>query len=313
MRKTTLSRTQSDVAAKIFDYIRREDLPADHRLTEAQLAEQFGVSRSPIRAALKVLAKKGVVISVANKGHHLARAASTLGTLDLTIPKSPDVSLYDRIAMDRMRDRVPEQFTEAGFMRRFGVSRVQLVRTLTRMSQDGLVRRSTGQGWEFLPALNSADAYAASYRFRLMVEPAGLLEATFALDEKAMARSREAHDQILARATTGKLTGREVFDTNAAFHEMLARMSGNRFVLQAVEQQNRLRRLSEYYVYEDATRIQTLCREHCDIMDALLAGDRVWAATLLKRHLDIASRLVPPFEKTGGGMGLRPSATVLGA
>ena len=299
MRKSTLSRVQSDVAGKIVDYIRREDLPADHHLSEAHLAEQLGVSRSPVRAALKVLARKGVVVSVANKGHHLARPASALDTLDVSLPKSPDVSLYDRIAMDRMRDRVPEHFTEAGFMRQYGVSRVQLVRTLTRMSQDGLMRRSTGHGWQFLPILNSEEAYAASYRFRLMIEPAGVLESTFALDEKALARSREAHDQILTLATAGHLTGREVFDTNAAFHEMLARMSGNRFLLQAVEQQNRLRRLSEYYVYEDATRIQTLCREHCEIMDALLAGDRAWAATLLRRHLEVASRIVSPFAKLG--------------
>jgi DNA-binding GntR family transcriptional regulator len=307
MHKMTLSRIQGDVVAKIIDYVRREDLPANYRLTETQLAEEFGVSRSPIRAALKVLAKKGVIVSNANKGHYLARSARALGGIDLTMPKSPDVSLYDCIALDRMRDRVPEQFTEAGFMRRYRVSRAQLVRTLTRMSQDGLVSRGTGHGWVFLPALNSEQAYAASYRFRMVLEPAGLLEVTFALDERAMARSRESHDRILALAKTGQLTGREIFDTNAAFHEMLAAMSGNRFVLQAVEQQNRLRRLSEYYVYEDATRIRTLCREHCDIMDALLAGDRVWAAALLRRHLEIASRLAPPFSTTARANARRSS------
>jgi len=295
MRDTTLSRVQSDIVAKIIDYVRRENLPVDFRLTETQLAEEFGVSRSPIRAALQLLVEKGIVISAANKGHYLACDGSALGDIDLTIASPPDVSLYDRIAMDRMRDRVPEQFTEASFMRRYNVSRAQLVRTLTKMSHDGLVRRSAGHGWIFMPSLNSAASYAASYRFRIIIEPAGLMEPTFVLDEKTMARCRDAHEQVLVRARNGKLNGREIFDTNAEFHQILAVMSGNRFIAQAIEQQNKLRQLSEYYIYDDETRIQTLVREHCEIMDALLAGDQIWAATLLRRHLEIASRLLPPF------------------
>jgi DNA-binding GntR family transcriptional regulator len=51
MRDSILSRVQSDIVAKIIDYVRRGNLPVDSRLTESQLAEEFGVSRSPIRAA----------------------------------------------------------------------------------------------------------------------------------------------------------------------------------------------------------------------------------------------------------------------
>lgn len=301
MHETKLSRVQSDIVAKIIDYVRRENLPADSRLTEAQLAEKFSVSRSPIRAALGLLGEKGIVVSTTKKGHRLACDASALGDIDLSLPPPSDVSLYDRIARDRMRDQVPEQFNEAGFMRRYAVSRAQLVRTLTRMSYDGLVRHSTGQGWIFLPVLKSVRSYAASYRFRIVIEPAGLTEPTFALDIEALARSREAHEHMLRLAERGKLGGREIFETNAAFHEMLASMSGNPFMLQAVEQQNRMRRLSEYYVYDDASRIRTLVSEHCQIMDVLIAGDRAWAASLLRRHLEIASRLNPPFGDAAAG------------
>src|SRR3984893_11803303 len=156
MRDTTLSRVQSDIVAKIIDYVRRENLPVDFRLTETQLAEEFGVSRSPIRAALQLLVEKGIVISAANKGHYLACDGSALGDINLTIASPPDVSLYDQIAMDRMRDRVPEQFTGASVIRRYDVSRAQLVRTLTKMSHDGLVRRSAGHGWTFMASLHSA-------------------------------------------------------------------------------------------------------------------------------------------------------------
>ncbi|MDF2619316.1 MAG: GntR family transcriptional regulator [Xanthobacteraceae bacterium] len=297
MREEKLSRVQKEMVTQIIDFIRRENFPAAYHLTEAQLAEEFGVSRSPIRAALKVLAQEGIVVSAANKGHYLAQDAEALADFERDTSPS-DIALYDRIAMDRMRDEVPEQFTEAGFMRRYRVSRAQLVRTLTRLTHDGLVRRGNGHGWVFLAVLNSEDAYDASYRYRILIEPAGLLEPTFKLDEASLERSHRVHEQILKLAEAGDLKGRDVFDINAEFHEMLASMSGNPFILQGVRQQNRLRRLSEYYAYDDGARIGNLVREHFEIIDALRSGDRDWAATLLRRHLEIARRLPPPFRKS---------------
>ncbi|QRG08880.1 GntR family transcriptional regulator [Xanthobacter dioxanivorans] len=297
MREKKISRVQEELAAKIIDFIRRENLPAGYHLTESQLVDEFGVSRSPIRAALTVLAEKGVVTATPNRGHYLAQGAEALADLELDGSPS-DVALYDRIARDRMRDKVPEQFTEAAFMRRYRVSRAQLVRTLTRLTQDGLVQRGNGHRWVFLAVLNSAEAYDASYRFRALIEPAGLLEPTFKLDEALLDRSRHAHEQILKLAKAGDLKGRDVFEVNAEFHEILASMSGNPFILQGVRQQNRLRRLSEYYAYDDSDRIEILIQEHFKIMDVLRSGDREWAATLLRRHLEIARRLPPPFDNS---------------
>lgn len=293
-----LSRVQNDIVSKIVDYICQANLPAGSRLTETQLAEEFSVSRSPVRAALKVLEKKQVVAATANKGFHLVRDASMLRKDELKLAPPLDGSLYDRIALDRMRNRLPEQITEAEFLRRYKVTRTDLLRILTRMSNDGLIRRSAGHGWIFLPSLSTPETYAASYSFRSIIEPAGLLEKTFSLDAHALNRARAGHQKMLDQVGHGKLNGREVFDINANFHEMLARMSGNRFILQAVEQQNRLRQLSEYYVYEDESRIESSFREHCEIMDVLLNGDQEWAATLLRRHLDVASRMMPPFQKS---------------
>lgn len=291
----SLSRVQSNVVARIVDYVQREHLRAGHRLTEHGLAAEVGVSRSPIRAALRVLAEQGVVVAAGKKGCYLARDAGKLRDLDLSLPKPSDERLYERIARDRMRNRLPEQFTEAEFMRRYGVSRAPLVRALTRLSQEGFVQRSAGHGWLFLPVLNTEQDYVASYRFRMIIEPAGLLEPTFAPDRERLERSREAHGRMLVLADGDRLDGREIFRTNAEFHEMLAGFSGNRFILQAVQQQNRLRQLSEYYVYEDVSRVRSLCHEHFGIMSAVLDGDLVWAASLLRRHLEIASRIRTAF------------------
>ncbi|MGQ4274931.1 GntR family transcriptional regulator [Terrihabitans sp. B22-R8] len=298
MRERELSRVQQEMVAKITDFIRRNNLPAAYHLTESELAEEFGVSRSPVRVALKVLAERGVVVAAANRGHYLAQHAEAMPEDSEAETSASDVALYERIAMDRMRDNVPEQFTEASFMRRYCVSRTQLVRTLNRLAQDGLLRRGIGNGWAFMAVLNSDDAYDASYRFRMLIEPAGLLEPTFKLNKAALERSRRAHEQILRLSEKKDFYGRDLFDVNGEFHEALASMSGNPFILQGVQQQNRLRRLSEYFSYADGSRVGELVREHFEIMDAVVSGDLVWASTLLRRHLEIAKRRPPPFRST---------------
>jgi DNA-binding GntR family transcriptional regulator len=45
------------------------EYPPDHRLTEEALSQEFGVSRSPVREALRVLATTGFVRKLANRGY----------------------------------------------------------------------------------------------------------------------------------------------------------------------------------------------------------------------------------------------------
>ena len=81
------------------------------------------------------------------------------------------------------------------------------------------------------------------------------------------------------------------FESNAQFHELLAAASGNTYILQAVQQQNRLRRLTEFHSVNNVERVKVSCREHLAILDALEQGDNEWASTLLHRHLEVASKM----------------------
>lgn len=288
-----MSRTTRDLLVNILDHIRRSDLPVGYHLTELQLSDAFKVSRSPVRAALKVLADEGIVTCEANRGHYLSVEGAARAEALLARLKATKATLYDRITFDRMRRRLPEQFTEAEIMRRYDASRVQVVKTLSKMLRDGLIDRSMGNGWTFRAVLDSDELYVASYRFRLLIEPAGLLEPTFNLDSEALARSRAQHDVLRRHAEKGELNTREIFQINSEFHEMLARCSGNAFILQAVEQQNRLRMICEYFTHYDAEQIARLHDEHCAIMDALAADDRESAAALLRQHLNNASKRGP--------------------
>lgn len=283
---------QLKLASKVIDSLIESNATVGHHLREKALASQFRVSRSPIRGALKYLQESGAVVARSNLGYFLVRPIERLERLSTELPKAEDETLYERIIAERFGGKLENEFMEAGLMRRFKVSRATLRRVLLRLAEDGLLRRNAGHRWSFIPAISSEQSHDESYRFRLMIEPYGLLEPNFAADKDRIARSRARHLGIIGH----KVATREFFATNAEFHEMLAAFSGNRYVLQAVQQQNRLRRLAEFKAHHDFDRIMVSCKEHLAMLDAIEAGDLQWASSLMRRHLEVSGRLKLAFK-----------------
>jgi DNA-binding GntR family transcriptional regulator len=60
-----------DVAGKIREMIRKGVLIRGQRIIEAELCEQIGVSRTPLREALRVLESEGLVELFPHKGVHI--------------------------------------------------------------------------------------------------------------------------------------------------------------------------------------------------------------------------------------------------
>jgi DNA-binding GntR family transcriptional regulator len=92
-------------------------------------------------------------------------------------------------------------------------------------------------------------------------------------------------------------SAQRMFVLNSQFHETIAAFSNNTFIIQATQQQSRLRQLSETYLM-DLERTRVRLAEHISIMEALRRDEREWAAHLLRRHLEVASHLKPPFAET---------------
>ncbi|MGO4842905.1 FCD domain-containing protein, partial [Rhizobiaceae sp. 2RAB30] len=76
----------------------------------------------------------------------------------------------------------------------------------------------------------------------------------------------------------------------------LAACSGNRFLTEAVRQQNNLRRMQESAGFEElpTERVEQSCLEHLAILDAIEAGEMEWAEALLRQHLRQASEFATP-------------------
>jgi len=288
------------LANQLLDVIRDARLEPGHHLREQQLADLIGVSRTPIRSALDLLAKRGIVQTRKNHGYFLRKPFDSLHRIEIEIPSSADEKLYQRLVRDRLDNIVPNSMTQSEIARRYGVDRVALTRTLSRLAEDGLIAKNRGHGWTFLPTLDSLVSLRGSYEFRLTLEPACFLLPTFKPDLAAIERMRLRHLYLISHPDIATVSGAQLFETDAAFHEMCAEFCGNAFFVQAIQHQNRLRRLLEFGSYFNSRRVQDWCREHVAIIEAIATGDFGQASVKMRLHLEHALAATPSAQKDEG-------------
>jgi DNA-binding GntR family transcriptional regulator len=275
------------IAAQIVAHIRDEDLATGTRLVERTLADRLRVSRSPVRNALRMLADDGIVSQGDGGGFHVARTGAEL-------PAPPDTedgleAAYLRIAEDRLDGALPDRVTETALARQYGLTGTQVGRILTRIDKEGWGQRAPGYGWEFRPMLDTVTGYRDSYRFRLAIEPAALLEPGFVLN-RATVEAARAQQQRLVDGEVWTVPKTTLFDLNSKFHETLICCSNNEFFIDGLARLNAVRRLIEYRRTLSRDRAIVRCREHVALADVVLAGDLAAAAELLRTHLDTVGR-----------------------
>ena len=76
-----------------------------------------------------------------------------------------------------------------------------------------------------------------------------------------------------------------IYEIDSGFHEMIAEFSQNPFFLAAIRHQDRLRRLFEFGVIADSSRVADWCREHLTIIEALEQKQADKASDLMRLHL----------------------------
>jgi DNA-binding GntR family transcriptional regulator len=278
------------LAARILEHLRQTRAePASH-ITEQELADRFHVSRTPVRAALAVLARSGAVERRPNRGYFVAAPPAALAAAP--VAKVDEDKLYYRIAEDRLAGRLDARVTEAELVRRYRTTRTRVAATLSRMAHEGWLQRLPGHGWAFEPMLESVKGYEDGYRFRAVVEPAALRQPGYRLAPEAIARCREIHRDLLQNGA--RYSDSEVFDVGAGFHELIVSGSGNPFWLDAVRRVNALRRLFEYRAKRNRGKIEGQYHEHMKLLDLIEAGQLEKAAKMLERHLSEALRVKAP-------------------
>ncbi|MFG6667892.1 GntR family transcriptional regulator [Halomonas sp. HNIBRBA4712] len=280
---------QVKIAQEIIALARRERYAAHQRLVTTALAEELGVSRSPVKSALSILEELGAVQYDKNRGFFLACAAEELTATLKLLDGNADDDLYQRIAEFHLDGKLAADVNEAEMMRLLGVSRNQLRKCLSRIQQEGWVERNAGHGWHFMPVVDSVEAYEESYYFRIVNEPAAILGPSFEPHREELS-SLIAEQEFIASQGYSYMTAQELFDANTRFHETVASWSGNRFILQSLKRLNQLRRLVEYRQVDKRASRKGQSAEHLDILYAIQRMDGLEAASLMRKHLEGARR-----------------------
>lgn len=270
------------VATQIADYIRAGHAPEGTLLVERKLADQLRVSRSPVRNALRVLQTEGIVGAPERGGYVVLKPIQDIRPRPQ--PPASDEEIYGKVTEDRLSGGLPDKVTENTLVRRYGLTRVQLAKVLRRIAGEGWIERLPGRGWAFLPLLTSAQAYEDSYRFRLVIEPAAILDPGFELKHPALEECcREQQSLVAGRIWT--VSDAELLELNSQIHQLVIECSHNAFFRDNLKRIDTLRRIREFRQSIDRDYAVVRCREHLQIARLLLAAKRGDAADLMRRHL----------------------------
>jgi len=290
------TRVVPELASRIYKYLADTRPASGERLTAQSLATRFAASRWTVNEALALLAEKQVVAHLPGRGYRVA-VTEFKAPAELGLSSGGDTEpTYFRIARDRLSGELPDHVTESLLRQRYGLTAANLSALLRRMAKEGWIERRSGYGWHFSPILRTPETLEQSYRLRLAIEPAALLQPGFRLAPDVIARLRAAHEEIVAGGAD-TLPPDVLYERGVTFHETLVGASGNPFFLDTLRRINNLRRLLIYHSMIDRQRFYGQSSEHLAILDLLERGDNVGAAAMLEAHLRVVVNKVPRLVK----------------
>ncbi len=281
-------KTEKSIAVQIVEFIRSEKLAIGTHLPAQMLADRLQVSRSPVNEALKLLHEKHMLKREPNRGYFVAKSVEQPTTViaeQLGLGESNIVTnAYFQIADDRLEGVLPNEFSETLLKNRYGLTNAQLQAVLSRIRQEGWVYKKPGYGWAFSSMLTTPDSLIQSYRLRLAVEPASLLEPDYRLDPQVLERCRAAEVRLLEGGIETEETD-QLYERGVEFHEALVEASGNPFFIDTIRRLNRVRRLLSYRSIGNREHYREQCIEHLSVIELLEKGQNKEASIALRKHL----------------------------
>ncbi|MBY5770773.1 GntR family transcriptional regulator [Rhizobium leguminosarum] len=274
-----------NIANEITLLVTSGEIAAGEHLRAQHLADRFGVSRQPVRDAFQILSEQGLVELKENRGFFVKDSAG--GVVEPVSDEAKPFEVandYQRLAEDWLTDKIPAEVTEQMLRERYDLTKAQLNDILMRAAREGWAERKQGYGWRFLPVAKTAEAFEQIYRFRMLIEPAAMLEPEFRLDRTILDEQRRIQMRMLD-TDIERLPAERLLHNGALFHEELIKMSNNPFFHLSLVRLNRMRRLLEYRSRVDRNRTVRQCQEHIAILDLLQQGEIVEASFAMRRHL----------------------------
>lgn len=276
---------QESIARQIPAYLRDEGYSAGDHISAQKLADAFNVSRSPVGAALALLAQEGIVRREPRRGYFVARDPAAV---EAEVPAGADddrlTRVYFRLAEDRLDGKLGDVVSENLLRERYDLGQAELRSLLQRITQEGWIERRRGYGWSFSDMLTTPDALEQTYRLRAAIEPAALLEPRFHIDWRTLDQLAAVERRLLD-GEIETMSSDELFQCGVDFHETLIAASGNRYMLDSLQRVNRIRRLLAYRANLARSRFLKQTPEHLEILELLRRGRNSDAAVAMQHHL----------------------------
>lgn len=285
MEKPTITKLQRALFLRVVAKLKSEQATINDSLNESSLAQEFEVSRSPMRAVLGYMSSLGIAKAVPYKGFVLQVDANAIEIDENSQAESDrEEKLYLRLLMDLFFNELGNTFSENELQQKYNASRGEIQTVLRLLENDGILRRSPGYKWQLDGVLNTLERHTESYRCRLIFEPACLLEPSWKTDHAKFGHCRDRHTQAIAAPHS--VTASQLFELSADFHELVALCSGNRFLLSNMQQHNRMRKATDLVSMHIQSSVKKSCQRRLDIIELILENDKVTAAQRLTQLLE---------------------------
>ena len=290
MRTSELS---TRISNRLLHDIVAGTISGGQHISAQQVADRYGVSRTPVRDALNALERQKVLKREANRGYFVTEELPLELYDQLATNGADESDEYQQLADDWLTNQIPEEMTELSLRQRYGWTKAKVGDLLIRAAREGWAERKEGYGWRFLQVAKTPEAFDEIYRFRLAIEPVAMLEPSFVLDRKVLDEQRRIQEGML-EMDMDAAHGESLLENGSLFHEEIISLSGNPFFLMALQRVNRMRRLMEYRAEINRERLIEQCTEHLEILSLLEAGNIVDASYRMRQHLSGALKRKSP-------------------
>ncbi|TQV78572.1 GntR family transcriptional regulator [Denitrobaculum tricleocarpae] len=291
MKSNQLAR---QVAQEISRRILARDFEPGQHISAQTVANDFGISRSPVREALQLLLDAGLVVQKPNRGFFVTDSQQQLERSNaLSAALEDEQSDYQQIADDWRRDALPEEVTEQYLRNRYGITKARLNDLLVRAVREGWAERKPGYGWRFLTVAKTPEAFEKIYHFRMVIEPAAMLDPDYEIDLQMLANLKRIQMRMLDHDIEHQPLER-LLSVGAGFHEELIKFSGNPYFHQSLVRVNQMRRLLEYRTVFNRERFVEQTQGHLAIIELLERGEVIEASYNMRRHLSGALKKKSP-------------------
>lgn len=231
-----------------------------------------------------------------------------------TVRSSQADRVYAELRARLLRGEVPiaQRLVEQQLAADFATSRTPVREALRRLEGDGHVVRDPSGGLR--PAVPSVRQMRELYDVRLVLEELTVRRAATAGDRgllEALQQDWQALDSE-QRSATAPLHGPEFVHHDEAFHEGVARASGNEVALGMLADLNARIRVLRVHDFLTGDRVTATIADHLEIVRAILDGDADAAAAFMRAHVQrsalvvrerVGQALARMFEAPGNGDG----------